>query len=468
MRGKPTAGQQLRVGNTDCIDTYAAHGRLHDGPAEAMSADAYTRVGNREPRRPKRVTHRRRQRDRRRPQHPSPHQHGCAPVPSNPTASRLHDDTVAGVGDTIVTRRNRRDLRTSTGAWVRNGDLWIVTARADDGSLIAQRKGGGTSRTSRSAVRLPPDYVAEHVELGYATTAHRAQGMTVDATFTILRPGMSRELAYVAMTRGRAENHAFIATDIPDLGYDGAPAPDQTGRRFSNRSSPVPVRRRRRPRPYAPCKRRRHRSRSSHRSTKPSSNRATAPVGSGHRRQRSLPTTNSARSKPHPRTGRWSQHCAEPNTTDTRCTACCRRSSPRQASTPVTTRPANVRPARDLAAVLHHRVTVWHERTMPPTGHRTEPLIGGLITPAGQLDTDVPAEQRTAIEQLEALMTSRARALTQQALQNPPTWLRALGAPPADPRRRAHMGRRGRTDRRVPRPLPGPRTRPPARRSRAG
>ena len=41
--------------------------------------------------------------------------------------------------------------------------------------------------------------------------------MTVDATFTVLRPGMSRELAYVALTRGRKENHAFIATDIPDL-----------------------------------------------------------------------------------------------------------------------------------------------------------------------------------------------------------------------------------------------------------
>jgi hypothetical protein len=37
-----TAGQQLRIGNTDCIDTYAAHGRLHDGPAEAMTAEAYS------------------------------------------------------------------------------------------------------------------------------------------------------------------------------------------------------------------------------------------------------------------------------------------------------------------------------------------------------------------------------------------------------------------------------------------
>jgi len=92
--------------------------------------------------------------------------------------------------------------------------------------------------------------------------------------------------------------------------------------------------------------------------------------------------------------------------------------------------------ARDLAAVLHHRVTGWHERAMPSPGHRPEPLIGGLITPAGQLDAHVPADQRGAIEQIEALMTSRVDAVTRQVLRNPPTWLRRLGTPPADPRRR--------------------------------
>ena len=147
---------------------------------------------------------------------------------------RLHDDTTAGVGDTVVTRRNRRDLRTSTGAWVRNGDLWTVTARDTDGTLTLQRKANSTARAraNESAVRLPAEYVADHVELGYATTAHRAQGMTVDATFAVLRPGMSRELAYVALTRGRQENHAYIATDIADFSYDGAPAPGQTGRQI--------------------------------------------------------------------------------------------------------------------------------------------------------------------------------------------------------------------------------------------
>ena len=94
-------------------------------------------------------------------------------------------------------------------------------------------------------------------------------------------------------------------------------------------------------------------------------------------------------------------------------------------------------PARDRAAVLHYRVTAWHERATPPPGPRAEPLIGGLITPAGHLDNDMPTDQRAAIEQLETLITSRSAAITRQAALNPPTWLRALGGPPTDPRRRS-------------------------------
>ena len=52
--------------------------------------------------------------------------------------------------------------------------------------------------------------------LGYATTVHAAQGVTVgDATtrgacFSVLSDKASRAMAYVGMTRGKDENHAFI------------------------------------------------------------------------------------------------------------------------------------------------------------------------------------------------------------------------------------------------------------------
>ncbi len=432
------AGQQLRIGNADCIDTYAAHGRLHDGPAEVMSAEAYSAWATaiRQGRSALLI---------------AADNATVADLNAQARATRvrtgavepagvgLHDDTVAGVGDVIVTRRNRRDLRTSTRAWVRNGDLWMVTARANDGSLLLQRTAEIKSqvRASKSEVRLPAGYVAEHVELGYATTAHRAQGMTVDATFVILRPGMSRELAYVAMTRGRAENHAFIATDIPDLGYDGAPAPEQTGRHVMAQIL----------------------------ATTGAQTSATQTLRALHDEATSL-----AQLAPIHETlvqtaqrQRWATVIAGSGLTDGQLrrvetspaygplVAAMRRADhdghPMHRMLPalIAAAPLDVRdgttdnaaPARDLAAVLHRRVTTWHEHAASPQGHRAAPLIGGLVTPAGHLDTDVPADQRGAIEQLEALMTSRVAALTRQALQHPPTWLRALGTPPADPRRRS-------------------------------
>jgi hypothetical protein len=65
-------------------------------------------------------------------------------------------------------------------------------------------------------VRLPADYVAELVELGYAITAHRAQSATVDTAHVITGPGMTREHLYVAMTRGRDANHAYVPLDRHD------------------------------------------------------------------------------------------------------------------------------------------------------------------------------------------------------------------------------------------------------------
>jgi hypothetical protein len=71
---------------------------------------------------------------------------------------------------------------------------------------------------------LPSAYVAAHIELGYATTAHRAQGDTVDTAHALVRPEMSREVLYVAMTRARQLNTAYVCTDA---GLDDEYGPDQ-------------------------------------------------------------------------------------------------------------------------------------------------------------------------------------------------------------------------------------------------
>lgn len=85
----------------------------------------------------------------------------------------LAGGATAGVGDLVVTRRNDRTLATGRG-WVKNGDTWTIVGIDRDGALRVRRSGGGGS------AHLPPEYCRQHVELGYATTAHRAQGQTVD------------------------------------------------------------------------------------------------------------------------------------------------------------------------------------------------------------------------------------------------------------------------------------------------
>jgi len=128
----------------------------------------------------------------------------------------LHDGLTAGVGDRIVTRRNHRRLTTSDG-YVRNGAFWDVTDVLPDGALRvrpAAQRGGPDA--DAPLVRLPASYVAEHVELGYATTVARTQGMTVDETHTIAAPGMGREDLYVAMSRGRHTNRTYVVVDQPD------------------------------------------------------------------------------------------------------------------------------------------------------------------------------------------------------------------------------------------------------------
>ncbi len=84
----------------------------------------------------------------------------CTSAPTVPLA----DDHAAGIGDRIPTRRNDRRLPVGRHDWVKNGDAWTVRQIHPDGSV--------TARSDRRAgtVRLPADYVTDHVELGYATT----------------------------------------------------------------------------------------------------------------------------------------------------------------------------------------------------------------------------------------------------------------------------------------------------------
>lgn len=132
----------------------------------------------------------------------------------------------AGVGDLLYARLNDyRTLRDNAGVAIHNGDLLRITTIDGAGAATCQRVDTGASIT------LPAGYLAQHCDLGYALTAHRAQGITVDEAHLFIPYGarMTRELLYVAMTRGRANNTAWVGLpDEADLAHENR-SPWETG-----------------------------------------------------------------------------------------------------------------------------------------------------------------------------------------------------------------------------------------------
>ncbi|WP_280423859.1 MobF family relaxase [Nocardia carnea] len=210
--GEATASVQLREGDPSALGWYLDHGRLHGGHTGSTHDDAYTAwIGDHLAGRDTLMlaaTHdtvtalnARARADRLTRDGGEPGQEVA-----------LTDQLRASVGDTIRTRRNDSTLRLGGRDWVRNGYTWTVTAVHDDGSITAQHLRSG--RTPGDSVRLPADYVAEHVRLGYAATIDSAQGITTDTCHIALTGGETRQQFYVAMTRGRHANHAYIPTAL--------------------------------------------------------------------------------------------------------------------------------------------------------------------------------------------------------------------------------------------------------------
>lgn len=219
-----TASLGLRHGDLSVIETYAEHGRLVEGETEAMLEVAYRgwRADVLAGRSSVLVT-----------------DSGEAVLALNQRARaelildgtvnarreiELHDGTLAAAGDTVITRKNDRRLRAGHG-WVRNGNRWTVTEVRDDGSLTIRQEG----KRWGGAVVLPAEYAAEFLELGYAVTAIRAEGLTVATSHVLAAAGTTRENFYVAMTRGAEANTAYISTDRPDAAHED-PHSDATGR----------------------------------------------------------------------------------------------------------------------------------------------------------------------------------------------------------------------------------------------
>ncbi len=207
------ASLDLRHGHTSVIDTCFSHDRIRDGDAETMTDAAY--AAWRTDRDDGRITV---PIAETREQVTALNERARADLLIDETLTqdrevKLRDGAHAGIGDTVIIRRNDRKITASNGnVWVRNGDIWTVTDVRDDGSFTIRRPG----RSYGGAIVLPAAYVAEHVDLGFAVTAHRAQGVTSDTAHVLVDLTATRENLYVSMTRVRAANHAYVILDRAD------------------------------------------------------------------------------------------------------------------------------------------------------------------------------------------------------------------------------------------------------------
>ena len=116
----------------------------------------------------------------------------------------LRSGLPASVGDQVLTRRNDRRNRLSATDFVKNGDRWTVLAVSRTGALRLQHQRSGKNTW------IGADYVHEHVDHAYAVTVHSAQGSTVDVSRVLLDGTEDRQLAYVALSRGRVGNHVYL------------------------------------------------------------------------------------------------------------------------------------------------------------------------------------------------------------------------------------------------------------------
>ncbi|MCZ2849808.1 MobF family relaxase [Modestobacter sp. VKM Ac-2978] len=198
------ASLALRDGDPAALAYYVDHGRVHVGDLATVTDGAYTawatdRAADRDaimlaPTRKLVAELNNRARDERLTR---------TNGPTGPDVA-LADSARASAGDAVITRRNERTIPIGATDWVKNGDRWTVAEVHASGALEVVHR-----RTGRH-VTLPADYVRDHVTLGYATTVHGAQGVTADSCYAITTGTESRQLLYVALTRGRHANHVFL------------------------------------------------------------------------------------------------------------------------------------------------------------------------------------------------------------------------------------------------------------------
>jgi conjugative relaxase-like TrwC/TraI family protein len=328
----------------------------------------------------------------------------------------LSGGDTAGVGDEVVTRQNDRSLSTGR-SFVKNGDRFVVTATNDDASMAVRRCSGGRE------VLLPASYVAEHVELGYATTCHRAQGRTTGTAHVVVSPATTRELLYVAASRGRESNRLYVETAYdpdPATGHD-ALTPERAVREvlsgvLANTGAEVSAHE-----ALAQAQQRSEDFATLAAEYETLAQAAVAPRFDAMLERSGLRPDELTVVRASDAYGPLvaSLRDAEARGLDLD------RALPRLVAGPF-------EQVHDLASVLHGRVERWAERAEPRPDARTNLVAGLLPRAVGVTDPDMAR----GLEERDEAMTRRARQLAEKAVARGEPWARQLGGLSADPRRR--------------------------------
>ena len=150
------------------------------------------------------------------------HQHHTSTGPGDGDGSGClvgMDGLPMSVGARIMTRRNDTQLG------VLNRQVWTIRKIGATHTKIQDPAGG------HHTLHVPNEYLQEHAHLGWAVTAHGAQGATVDQAHMLVDEHADAAGLYVGLTRGRESNVAhFIAQDLAEaraqyvaaMGRDGA------------------------------------------------------------------------------------------------------------------------------------------------------------------------------------------------------------------------------------------------------
>ncbi|XAS74846.1 AAA family ATPase [Dermatophilaceae bacterium Sec6.4] len=199
------ASLALRQGRPEALGFYLDHGRVHVGDLATMTDDVFTAWQTDRgtgldsimlaPTRDLVSDLNQRARAHRLAGH--------SPTGASAPTVRLADGNHASIGDLVITRTNDRRLRTTSTDWVKNGDRWTVLGICE-GTVRVQHARNGR------LITLPADYVKASTELGYASTVHAAQGVSVDTVHGLATGEESRQQLYTMLTRGRHANHVYL------------------------------------------------------------------------------------------------------------------------------------------------------------------------------------------------------------------------------------------------------------------